>query len=207
MPRSLQALLQATEYPPETPTLMQHASAKVIMIVNTVSPTPFALLRRAKHFDYHDDDQALLAFAEFEDPVQALTEECRRVLRCISSINQSHVGDSSNLTGLRDADWSRFEDLGFSSLMDDGIRSSNGPTSASTWSNPRPSPHALSSTAQSRTQAQGRPTTPSWADFLSAGFPDPSANRSASPLLLPPDKVLPPLACLERKPLSPLGPI
>ncbi len=205
MPRSLQALLQATEYPPETPTLMQHESAKVIMIVNTVSPTPFALLRRAKHFDYHDDDRALQAFAAFEDPVQALTEECRRVLRCISSTNQSPADAASTLTGHRDGEWSRFEDLGFSSLIDDraGARSEQ----SSPWSNGRPSMPSLSSAPQSRTQDQGRPTTPSWADFLSAGFADGSGSppgQGARPLLLPPDKVLPPIAA-SRTHSSPSG--
>ncbi|OBT50999.1 hypothetical protein VE04_08500 [Pseudogymnoascus sp. 24MN13] len=38
----------------------------------------------------------------------------------------------------------------------------------------------------------GRPTTPSWADFLSSGFVDEKMN-SPTPLLLPPDKILPPI--------------
>jgi hypothetical protein len=38
----------------------------------------------------------------------------------------------------------------------------------------------------------GRPTTPSWADFLSSGFVDEATNGPA-PLLLPPDKILPPI--------------
>ena len=197
MPRSLQALLQATEYPPETPTLMQHESAKVIMIVDTVSPTPFALLRRAKHFDYRDDDRALQAFAAFDDPVEALTEESRRVVRCISSINQSHVPSSTTLTGLRDGEWSRFEDIGFSSLIEDPAHAS-GSASPSTWSSPQQQqqqqpPLGLRSAPQSQGHAQGRPTTPSWADFLSAGFVEGGPNQSVVPHLLPPDKVLPPI--------------
>jgi hypothetical protein len=34
-----------TEYPPETPTLLQVTTTKVVMIVENVSPTPFSLLR------------------------------------------------------------------------------------------------------------------------------------------------------------------
>ena len=192
LPRSLQALLQATEYPPETPTLMQHASAKVIMTVNAVSPTPFALLRRAKHFDYHDDDRALQAFASFDDPIRALTEECRRVLRCISSINRSPTDENGDGTGLRDPEWSHFEDNGFAtSLMDDP---STTTPAGHHRSHPRPSAIGLSSTSRSRTEDHGRPTTPSWADFLSVGFADGSADRRGpSPLFLSPDQVLPPI--------------
>ena len=50
IPRSLQALLASTEYPPETPTLLQRSTPRVLMLVDEVSPTPFALIRRAKTF-------------------------------------------------------------------------------------------------------------------------------------------------------------
>jgi hypothetical protein len=79
LPRSLQSLLAQTEYPPQTPTLMQTHTTKVVMIVDSVSPTPFSLLRRAKHFEYRDDDAALQQFSAYEDTVRALTDECRRV--------------------------------------------------------------------------------------------------------------------------------
>ena len=184
LPRSLQALLQATEYPPQTPVLMQRLTAKVVMIVDSVSPTPFALLRRAKHFDYRDDDRSLRAFAEFEDPVLALTEECRRVLQCISSTNQSLNPTSKYTNDQREGAWSRFEDLGFSSMMDEP--EGRDRSSASTT--------GLSTTARSRNLDHGRPTTPSWADFLSAGFVDQPTGKDVAPLLLPPDKVLPPIA-------------
>lgn len=117
LPISLQTLAEATEYPPEQLSLV--AISKVVMIVNRVSPTPFALLRRAKHFEYRNDDMALQEFSDFEDPVQALTEECRRVLKCISSTNQSAAATSKASTSLRnpDAEWSRFEDLGFGALL------------------------------------------------------------------------------------------
>ncbi|GME25399.1 hypothetical protein GTA08_BOTSDO02402 [Neofusicoccum parvum] len=78
LPRSLQALLNQTEYPPEPPTLMRTTTTKVVMIVDTVSPTPFALLRRAKHFEYRDDDRVLQKFSHYDDPIRALTEECQR---------------------------------------------------------------------------------------------------------------------------------
>jgi len=162
----------------------------VVMIVDSVSPTPFALLRRAKHFEYRDDDRALQQFADYEDPIQALTDECRRVLKCISSTNQSQASSSKASTGLRDASWSRFEDIGFGGLMDD---SDNEEVDGSALGKKRRPPEGLRSTPHSRTQAFGRPTTPSWADFLSSGFVDEPGNKGPKPLLLPPDKILPPI--------------
>lgn len=183
LPRSLQALLQQTEYPPEPPALMQTTTTKVVMIVDSVSPTPFALLRRAKHFEYRDDDEALQQFSSFEDPVRALTDECRRVLECIATANQSVTA----VEGVsQEPSWSRFEDFGFSDLLDQpSSPSANGGTREFS---------AMNRGARSRANDFGRPTTPSWADFLSSGFADDSNGQSAAPpLLLPPDKILPPL--------------
>jgi len=186
LPLSLQNLVQATEYPPEQPNLT--AISKVVMIVDSVSPTPFALLRRAKHFEYREDDQALHEFSNYEDPVQALTDECRRVLKSISSTNQSAVSNSKASTSLRDASWSRFEDIGFGGLGDD---SDNEDTSA--LGKKRNGPHGLRSAPQSKTRDFGRPTTPSWADFLSAGFVDEPGKDHPALLSLPHDKMLPPI--------------
>ena len=158
------------------------------MIVDSVSPTPFALLRRAKHFEYRDDDQALQEFSNYEDPVQALTDECRRVLKSISSTNQSAVSSSKTSTSLRDASWSRFEDIGFGGLGDD---SDNDDPSA--LGKKRNGAHGLRSAPQSRTHDMGRPTTPSWADFLSAGFVDEPGKDQPALLSLPPNKLLPPI--------------
>ena len=186
LPRSLQALVQQTEYPPETPTLMQTTTTKVVMIVDNVSPTPFALLRRAKHFEYRADDLALQQWSDYDDPVQALTPECRRVLHAISSTNQSDLNENFAPFKRSDASWSRFEDLGFSNFGDDfqDTRSVDGPQ--------RP---GLRTTPASRPQGPGgRPTTPSWADFLSSGFSEELGQRNAgAPMLLPPDKQLPPI--------------
>jgi hypothetical protein len=176
LPRSLQALLSQTEYPPETPTLMLMPTTKVVMIVNTVSPTPFALLRRARNFEYRDDDEALQRFSAYDDPVQTLTEECRRVLGCISAINQSSM--PTNGAGLPDGAWSRFEDIGFANIAD----SLQSPGDLATARDP----NALRGRSNSAMDNYGRPTTPSWADFLSTGFPN-----DRSPTLLPPDKSLP----------------
>ena len=186
LPLSLQNLVQATEYPPDHPKLS--AISKVVMIVDSVSPTPFALLRRAKHFEYRDDDQALKEFSNYEDPVQALTDECRRVLKSISSTNQSAVSNSKTSTSLRDASWSRFEDIGFGGLGDD---SDNEDPSA--LGKKRNGLHGLRSAPQSGTHDLGRPTTPSWADFLSAGFVDEPGKDQPALLSLPPDKMLPPI--------------
>lgn len=187
LPMSLQKLVQETEYPPERPELLQTTTTKVVMIVDSVSPTPFALLRRANHFQYRDDDRALQEFAEYEDPVKALTDECRRVLRSISSANQSQVSTSKDSTGLRDASWSRFEDIGFSAGFDEDLDEDD----ESNFMKPRKK-EGLRTTPHPRNIGLGRPTTPSWADFLSSGFVDETGNGPA-PLLLPPDKILPPI--------------
>ncbi|EHL02313.1 putative Morphogenesis-related protein MSB1 [Glarea lozoyensis 74030] len=50
----------------------------------------------------------------------------------------------------------------------------------------------LRSTPHQRNVGLARPTTPSWADFLNVGFVDEAKNGPA-PLLLPPDKILPPI--------------
>ncbi|KAL7620680.1 hypothetical protein AAE478_009675 [Parahypoxylon ruwenzoriense] len=192
LPMSLQKLLQETEYPPQTPSLMMSSTYKVVMIVETVSSTPFALLRRANHFQYRDDDRALRDFSEYEDPVTALTEECRRVLKAISLANQSQVSSSKHSTGLRDASWSRFEDIGFGDALEEEEEDAESakPSQAR-------GPRGLRTTPASVGNL-GRPTTPSWADFLSSGFVDDSPN-SPSNLLLPPDKILPPIETAVRQ--------
>ncbi|KAL8653837.1 MAG: hypothetical protein Q9210_001867 [Variospora velana] len=189
LPRSLQALAEATEYPPEQTTMA--AISKVVMIVDRVSPTPFALLRRAKHFEYRDDDEVLQEFSDYEDPVQALTDECRRVLNSISSTNQSAAATSKASTSLRDpdAEWSRFEDLGFGNLTIE----SEADLRSSAFNKNRKMQQGPTSAPRSQTNDMGRPTTPSWADFLSSGFVDEQSNNGPAPLLLPPDKILPPV--------------
>lgn len=160
------------------------------MIVDTVSPTPFALLRRANHFQYRDEDRALREFAEYEDPVSALTEECRRVLRAVSAANQSKaVSSSKHSTSLRDASWSRFEDIGFASALEEEDEEDESKLGARRQQGLRSSPASGLN--------MGRPTTPSWADFLSSGFVD--ENNKSSNMLLPPDKVLPPIETAVRQ--------
>lgn len=191
LPISLQTLVEATEYPPETPTLLQVTTTKVVMIVDTVSPTPFALLRRAKNFEYRDDHWHLQEFANYEDPIRALTDECLRVLKCISSTNESSVSSSKHSTSLRDASWSRFEDIGFGgSIESDPEDEENKPPAAKSES-----AGGIKTAPQSQGGDMGRPTTPSWADFMSSGFSDEANLKDpVGPLLLPPDKVLPPIA-------------
>ena len=171
------------------------------MIVDSVSPTPFALLRRAKHFEYRDDDQALQQFSDYEDPVQALTDECRRVLKSISSINQSTISTSKASTSLPDASWSRFEDIGFGGIGD--YSDNEDEVDGSAFGKKQKSPQGMRSAPHSKTHDHGRPTTPSWADFLSSGFADESSSPGPAPLLLPPDKQLPPLIDSKRGHSSP----
>ncbi|KAK8064809.1 morphogenesis-related protein MSB1 [Apiospora phragmitis] len=193
LPMSLQKLLQETEYPPQKPSLMQSTTNRVVMIVDSVSPTPFALLRRANHFQYRENDRALHQFSEYDDPVKALTEECRRVLKAISLANQkSQVSSAKHSTGLRDASWSRFEDIGFGGAVEE----EEDDEAARTQSQPR-NVRGLRTTPASGTADLGRPTTPSWADFLSSGFVDDSPNSPS--MLLPPDKVLPPIDTTVRQ--------
>lgn len=191
LPRSLEKLLNETEYPPSTPAALLAKTNKLVMLVDTVSPTPFALLRRAGHFQYRDSDPALQEFSEYDDPVQALTEECLRVLRAISAANESQVSSVKHSTSLRDASWSRFEDIGFAGTVEEEPQAEESQV---------PSQHkqfqGLRSTPASGTDL-GRPTTPSWADFLSSGFVD--DNQTPSNMLLPPDKVLPPLETQIRQ--------
>lgn len=186
---SLQKLLQETEYPPQKPDLMMTRTNKVVMIVDTVSPTPFALLRRANHFQYRDTDRALQEFAEYEDPIQALSEECKRVLKAVSSANQSQISSSKHSTSLRDASWSRFEDIGFSSALEEEEEEDDSAFRQQKMQGLR--------TAPASGNGLGRPTTPSWADFLSSGFVD--DNQTRPNLLLPPDKVLPPIETQNRQ--------
>ncbi|KAL1895570.1 hypothetical protein Cpir12675_003153 [Ceratocystis pirilliformis] len=193
LPMSMQKLLEETEYPPQRPSLLQYRTHKISMHVDAVSPTPFALLRRAKHFQFRDTDKGLKAYSEFEDPIMALTEECRRVLKAISSINQSQVSSSKISTSLRDASWSRFEDLGFSTTMDETDEDEDKAVLAR-----RPPVGLRTNPASGSAVNLGRPTTPSWADFMSSGFDD-SANGNAPNLLLPPDKVLPPIETTVRQ--------
>jgi Domain of unknown function (DUF1708) len=195
LPISLQQLVQATEYPPQAPTLMFNEATKVVMIVETVSATPYALLRRAKNFEYRDDDSALQQFANYDDPVRALTDECRRVLKCISSTNQSTVSTTKASTSLRDASWSRFEDVGFGATVEESDGEEDGDSS---MLGPIRHHSGLRRQALSQNGDLGRPTTPSWADFLSTGFTDENGKRVASSMLLPPDKVLPPIHTTQR---------
>ncbi|KAK7183487.1 hypothetical protein DPSP01_008507 [Paraphaeosphaeria sporulosa] len=189
LPRSLLSLLSQTEYPPQAPQLMYQTTTKVVMIVDSVSPTPFALLRRAKNFEYRDDDEALQAFSSYDDTVTALTDECRRVLDCISNANHSVAATSEG--SKQDPSWSKFEDMGFSGLLDSPSLGTNGTTSSSgmrEFSSMNPA-------ARSRNTDFGRPTTPSWADFLSTGFPDENKNTSA---FLSPSAKLPPIGEAAR---------
>ncbi|KAL9049465.1 MAG: hypothetical protein Q9162_007203 [Coniocarpon cinnabarinum] len=193
LPRSLLALLSQTEYPPHTPSLLQRTTSKAVMIVERVSPTPYSLLQRANTFDYQelgrDTDPVLVRFGDCEDALEALSFESRRVLDAISSTNASASiqMEHSRLASASDSSWSRFQDMGFSSLLD-------APQENGAAMHEKTSPHRLRTTPASGRTDFNRPTTPSWADFLSSGFSDDPTRRGPNNMLtLPPDQVLPPL--------------
>ncbi|KAK5131303.1 hypothetical protein LTR08_001142 [Meristemomyces frigidus] len=193
IPRSLQALLASTEYPPEMPTLMQRSTPRVLMLVESVSPTPFALLRRAKHFEYRDKDRVLREYQEFEDPIDALTNECKRVLYAISSINSSSAAPLSShgeMGKTGQESWSAFQSLGFSDLDEQMLpeKASNGLNGGAGAKG-----QGLRAQPRSRNADQGRPMTPSWADFMSSGFAEDEAAKTPTTLSLPSHKMLPPL--------------
>lgn len=191
IPRSLQALLASTEYPPEKPSLLQRSTPRVVMLVDSVSPTPFALLRRAKNFEYRDRDRVLREFAEFEDPVDALTDECKRVLFAVSSANAStHIARSRQGLPKADESWSAFSNMGFSDIDEKALEQK--PSTGVNGSSTKTVGQGLRQEPRSRTADAGRPTTPSWADFLSVGFSDDGTAKSPT-LLYPPAQVLPPL--------------
>jgi len=191
-----------------TPPQFQTRTVRVVMTVDRVSPSPFALLRRAKNIQYDHGDRALKVFTDFDDPVRALTDECRRVLRCISSTGQSSNGGFKLSTGVQEQSWSRFQDIGFSGLAesddeDEDVLQSEAFTrrriSSQSHSNPTPSTTPLSRERDELVEI-ARPTTPSWADFMDAGFGDRELQHSggAASHLLPPDKVLPPIGTAGR---------
>jgi hypothetical protein len=199
LPNSLKALLASVEYPPVTPRQLQNRSVKVVITVDRVSPSPFGLLRRAKHLPYDPNDQALKVFTDYEDPVKALTDECRRVLKCISSTGHSSGGGYKASTGLQEQSWSRFQDIGFagsaesSDSEDDALQSETFKKRLSAQQN-----RSLSAPAKEDYMDIIRPQTPSWADFMDSGFGDRGIDPSPAHHLLPPDKVLPPIATNDR---------
>lgn len=163
------------------------------MIVDHVSPTPHSLLRRAKHFEYRDHDRALQSLSEYPDPIRALTFECRRVLDAISNTNQSsgiHHESGVKAPRVTDASWSRFEDTGFSSIFESD---ENGRNTSPTMQRFASSDNIRSAPSTGRHLDVGRPTTPSWADFLSSGFADDPTNKGQASLIIPPTQMLPPI--------------
>lgn len=204
IPRSLQALLNQTEYPPERPTLLQRTTPRVLMLVDTVSPGPFAMLRRAKHFEYQQNYRVLQEFSEFEDPIEALTDECKRVLYAIATTNSSAPVQSrqAKLQNPEES-WSAFSSLGFSDLSADSAVASNAAPNGFGGS-VRPG-DGLHAGPRSRHTDHGRPTTPSWADFLNSGFEDNGAPKESAPLFVPPGDLLPPIGSRAVTPAANSG--
>lgn len=204
IPRSLQALLNQTEYPPERPTLLQRTTPRVLMLVDTVSPGPFAMLRRAKHFEYQQDYRVLQEFSEFEDPIDALTDECKRVLYAIATANSSAPVQSrqAKLQNPEES-WSAFSNLGFSDLSADSTVASNNASNGLSGS---VRPHdGLQAGPRSRHNDHARPTTPSWADFLNSGFEDNGAPKDSAPIFVPPGSLLPPIGSRAQTPAANSG--
>lgn len=190
LPLSLQQLLYDVEYPPNKSSFLNEPTSHIIMTVDTVSPTPFALLRRARNFDFAEESRALHEFSDYEDPVQALTEESKRILKCISAANQSTKPAAG--AGLGDQSWSRFQDLGFSALEESESSGDDDSIFGSTGQTFRKRKQNDSLVQRQKPIDLARPTTPSWADFMASGFTETtSETRAPAPILLSPDKLLP----------------
>ena len=201
IPRSLQALLAQTEYPPETPTLLQRTTPRVLMLVDTVSPGPFAMLRRAKHFEYQQNYRVLQEFSEYDDPVEALTDECKRVLYAIATTNSSGPVQSRHAKLQKpEESWSAFSNMGFSDLGTEPPVASNGNAGPV-----RPFGGLQSAPRSSHNNNSGRPTTPSWADFLNSGFEDNGSPKPNAPLFVPPGDLLPPISSRAQTPAASSG--
>lgn len=201
IPRSLQALLAQTEYPPETPTLLQRTTPRVLMLVDTVSPGPFAMLRRAKHFEYQQNYHVLQEFSEYEDPIEALTDECKRVLYAIATTNSSAPVQSRHpkLQNPEES-WSAFSSLGFGDLSAEPPVASNGLSGSV-----RPQDGLQSQPRSRHNNNNARPTTPSWADFLSSGFEDNGSPKENAPIFVPPGDLLPPIGSRAQTPAANSG--
>lgn len=178
LPRSLVALINETAYPPPRPKLLESVAPNVLMIVDTVSPTPFVMLERARNLDYRASNHVLRSFAEHNNPAKALTAECSRVFEMIASnIQANKVGTATPPD--TDASWTRFEDMGFSGL-NRKTDTTNGGHSQSTSINGPSSPSRRISSRRDQ----------SWADFMSTGFSDENGT-SPPPLALPAKQYMP----------------
>lgn len=184
LPVSLQKLVQETEYPPDPHKNMRTQTYMVLMVVDCISPTPLALLRRANHFNYRDDDKVLKELSNYSDPAEALTIECRRVLGLIASGNQTHVLSPTDSAAPAQVSWSRFEDLGFSGITNEKL-------DVQYLNASKQNPFGMREFSQTKMMLS-RPTTPSWGQFLSSGFVDLESN-SPRPLNLPNNLSLPPI--------------
>jgi len=206
LPTSLRALLASVDYPPVTPQQLQTRTVRVVITVDKVSPSPFALLRRAKNLHYNHSDRALKVFTDYDDPIRALTDECRRVLKCISSSSHGQTSAGRTSNGLQDQSWSRFQDLGFAGLTepesedseDDALHSETFSRRISSQSHQQPATTPSSPLEREEFVEIVRPMTPSWADFMDAGFGDREISSAPASHLLPPDKVLPPIDTADR---------
>ncbi|KAK6358541.1 hypothetical protein TWF730_007870 [Orbilia blumenaviensis] len=190
LPLSLQHLLYDVDYPPNKTSFINEPTSHIIMTVDTVSPTPFNLLRRARNFDFTEESRPLQEFSDYEDPVQALTEESKRILKCISAANQSTKPGAG--AGLGDQSWSRFQDLGFSALEESESSGDDDSLFGSTGQTFRKRKQNDGLVQRQKPVDLARPTTPSWADFMASGFAEAtSETRAPAPILLSPDKLLP----------------
>lgn len=194
LPTALRALVASTDYPPVEPVQLQSPSVRVALTVETVSPTPFALLRRAKNFQYRDDDLPLRIF-RLNDPIDGLSEECKRVLNAISNENHSPISALlSSTVKEREPSWSKFQDMGFTGLIEEEPEKEPEMVVDDETRLPRSMTANSNATNEEMGMEIARPTTPSWADFMVAGFSErDNAKAAPAPLLLPPDKILPPI--------------
>ena len=115
----------------------------------------------------------------------ALTDECRRVVNAISGRDQV-VQQTSDTAATDTPSWTRFEDVGFATVLNGGDGAAAGRTvlgDGDSISSSRPTTISVS-------RDPPRAVANSWSDFMESGFST-DYDKSTSTVLTPPDKVLP----------------
>lgn len=108
VPLSLQALINAENYPPTQSLPYQMKKAlKLKLLVESLSPSPLLLLGRAVAHSHRIDNPALQSLSAACGQVSGLESECARVIKSIEAVNSQQIGRMAN--DMADAAWMSFE--------------------------------------------------------------------------------------------------